>query len=169
MAGRSASRCDLQPCVKRCGRDQNYSAGVPVGTDFAKLLPPAHEGPVDFVRDIQPIFRQHCYDCHSADHEDGGVNLGIRDRALQGGHDGPIFEVGSSANSRLIHLVAAVDSKSIMPPETGGLSKQEIGLLRAWIDQGAVWPNGTDVADPREEKAKTHWAFQTSAGSGRAC
>lgn len=139
---------------------QNYSAGVPLGTDFAKLLPPAHEGPVDFVRDIQPIFRQHCYDCHSADHEDGGVNLGIRDRALQGGHDGPIFEVGSSVHSRLIHLVAAVDSKSIMPPETGGLSKQEIGLLRAWIDQGAVWPNGTDVADPREEKAKTHWAFK---------
>jgi hypothetical protein len=88
------------------------------------------------------------------------VNLGIRDRALQGGHDGPIFEVGSSVHSRLIHLVAAVDSKSIMPPETGGLSKQEIGLLRAWIDQGAVWPNGTDVADPREEKAKTHWAFK---------
>lgn len=139
---------------------QNYSAGVPLGTDFAKLLPPAHEGPVDFVRDIQPIFRQHCYHCHSADHEDGGVNLGIRDRALQGGHDGPIFEVGSSVNSRLIHLVAAVNSKSIMPPETGGLNKQEIGLLRAWIDQGAVWPNGTDVADPREEKAKTHWAFK---------
>jgi mono/diheme cytochrome c family protein len=139
---------------------QNYSAGVPMGIDFAKLLPPAHEGPVDFVRDIQPIFRQHCYDCHSADHEDGGVNLGIRDRALQGGHDGPIFEVGSSVNSRLIHLVAAVDSKSIMPPETGGLSKQEIGLLRAWIDQGAQWPDGTDVADPREEKARTHWAFK---------
>jgi mono/diheme cytochrome c family protein len=139
---------------------QNYSPGVPLGTDFAKLLPPAHEGPVDFVRDIQPIFRQHCYDCHSADHEDGGVNLGIRDRALQGGHHGPIFEVGSSVNSRLIHLVAAVDSKSIMPPETGGLSKQEIGLLRAWIDQGAKWPDGTDVADPREEKAKTHWAFK---------
>ena len=131
-----------------------------MGTDFAKLLPPAHEGPVDFVRDIQPIFRQHCYDCHSADHEDGGVNLGIRDRARQGGHDGPIFEVGNSANSRLIHLVAAIDSKSIMPPETGGLSKDEIGLLRAWIDQGAVWPNGTDIADPREEKAKTHWAFK---------
>lgn len=139
---------------------QNYSAGVPLGTDFAKLLPPAHEGQVDFVRDIQPIFRQHCYDCHSADHEDGGVNLGIRDRALQGGHDGPIFEVGNSEHSRLIHLVAAVDSKTMMPPETGGLSKQEIGLLRAWIDQGAVWPAGTDVADPREEKAKTHWAFK---------
>jgi mono/diheme cytochrome c family protein len=139
---------------------QNFSAGVPMGTDFARLLPPAHEGQVDFVRDIQPIFRQHCYDCHSADHEDGGVNLGIRDRALQGGHDGPVFEVGNSANSRLIHLVAAIDSKSIMPPETGGLNKIEIGLLRAWIDQGAAWPDGTDVADPREEKAKSHWAFK---------
>lgn len=139
---------------------QNYSAGVPIGIDYAKLLPPAHQGLVDFARDIQPIFRQHCYDCHSADHEDGGVNLGIRQRALQGGHDGPIFEPGNSANSRLIHLVAAVDSNAIMPPETGGLSKQEIGLLRAWIDQGVVWPEGVDIADPREEKAKGHWAFR---------
>lgn len=139
---------------------QNFSAGVPVELKYAKLLPPAHQGQIEFVRDIQPILRQHCYDCHSADHEDGGVNLGIRQRALQGGHDGPIFEVGNSANSRLIHLVAALDSKAIMPPETGGLSKEEIGMLRAWIDQGANWPAGVDIADPREEKAKTHWAFQ---------
>ena len=139
---------------------QNHFAGVPNGMDFARILPPPHQGLVDFVRDIQPILRQHCYDCHSADHEDGGVNLGIRQRAFQGGYEGPIFETGNGANSRLIHLVAAVDSKSVMPPETGGLNKSEIGLLRAWIDQGAVWPDGADIADPREEKAKDHWAFQ---------
>ncbi len=40
------------------------------------------------------------------------------------------------------------------------LTKDEIGILRAWIDQGAEWPAGTDVLDPRLEQARTHWAFQ---------
>jgi hypothetical protein len=139
---------------------QNLRAGVPLGMNFAARLPPAHNGTVDFVRDIQPIFRTHCYDCHSADQEDGGVNLGIRQRTLQGGHNGPVFEPGNSASSRLIHVVAAIDDKIVMPPESTGLSPEEIALLRAWIDQGANWPEGTDIPDPREEKARSHWAFK---------
>lgn len=139
--------------------NQNFAAGPPVFNNFAALLPPAHDGPVEFVKDVQPIFRKHCFECHSADHEDGGVNLGIRQRAMQGGDNGPILAPGDSTNSRLIHLVAAVDKEQVMPPETTGLSREEIGLLRAWIDQGAVWPSGTDIADPREVKARTHWAF----------
>jgi hypothetical protein len=128
---------------------QNYRAGIPVAVDYAALLPPAHPGPVDYVRDIQPILRRHCYDCHAADKEDGGLNLGIRSRALLGGDNGPVVEVGDSSSSRLVHLVAAIDQQLVMPPDSPGLSRQEVGLLRAWIDQGAVWPEGTDVADPR--------------------
>jgi Protein of unknown function (DUF1553)/Protein of unknown function (DUF1549)/Concanavalin A-like lectin/glucanases superfamily/Planctomycete cytochrome C len=139
---------------------QNFRAGLPATVDYAALLPPSHAGTMDFVKDIQPILRQHCYECHSADNEDGGVNLGIRQRALLGGNNGPIFVAGDSANSRLIHLVAAIEKDAVMPPESQGLSKDEISRLRAWIDQGAVWPEGTDVADTREELARTHWAFQ---------
>lgn len=138
---------------------QNFRAGVPTATNFEALLPPAHTAPVEFVKDIQPLFRKHCFECHAADQEDGGVNLGIRQRAMQGGDNGPILVAGDSAHSRLIHLVAAVDKEQVMPPETLGLSRQEVGLLRAWIDQGAVWPEGTDVADPREVQAQSHWAF----------
>ncbi len=48
-----------------------------------------------------------------------------------------------------------------MPPAGNPpLTKDEIGILRAWIDQGAEWPAGTDVLDPRLEQARTHWAFQ---------
>lgn len=139
--------------------DQNFRAGVPTSVNYAALLPPAHGGPVEFVKDIQPLFRKHCYECHAADQEDGGVNLGMRQRAMQGGDNGPILVAGDSVNSRLVHLVAAVEKEQVMPPESPGLSREEVGLLRAWIDQGAVWPEGTDVADPREVQAQTHWAF----------
>ena len=138
---------------------QNFSAGVPTSVNFAALLPPAHAGPVEFVKDIQPLLKKHCYECHAADQEDGGVNLGMRQRAMQGGDNGPLLIAGDSANSRLVHLVAAVEKGQVMPPESPGLSREEVGLLRAWIDQGAVWPEGTDVADPREVQAQTHWAF----------
>src|SRR5262249_31299656 len=85
---------------------------------------------------------------------------GIRQRVLEGGDSGPVFIPGDSANSRLIHLVAALDRQEMMPPEGKPLSQEEVGLLRAWIDQGAVWPDGADVLDPRTEQARRHWAFQ---------
>jgi hypothetical protein len=49
-----------------------------------------------------------------------------------------------------------------MPPPNEGeqLTREEIGVLRAWIDQGANWPFGADVLDPRAEQARSHWAFQ---------
>ncbi len=143
---------------------QRFRAGAPTAVDYESQLPPAHPTAVDFVRDIQPILREHCYECHAADQEDGGVNLGIRRRALQGGHNGPVFAMGQSAQSPLIHLVAAIDETRVMPPDSDGLSDDEIGLLRAWIDQGLPWPDSAEVADPREEKAQGHWAFQPLHG-----
>ncbi|MBL8814681.1 MAG: DUF1549 domain-containing protein [Planctomyces sp.] len=138
----------------------NFEAGPPAGVNYASMLPAATADPVDFVSDVQPIFRKHCYECHSGDQEDGGLNLGIRQRALQGGHNGPAFVVGDSSQSRMVHLAAGIDQSLVMPPESEGLSDAEIGIIRAWIDQGANWPVGVDIADPREEKARTHWAFQ---------
>ena len=85
----------------------------------------------------------------------------MKSRALEGGEHGPVLVSGSSASSRLIHLVAGLEKDAIMPPEDNPpLSKEEIGILRAWIDQGLQWPAGSDVPDPRQEQARTHWAFQ---------
>ncbi len=141
---------------------RNFEAGVPAAVNYAALLPPASSRQVDFVKDVQPLLRKHCFECHAAGNEEGGVNLGIRQRVLEGGDHGALLIKGDSANSRLIHLVAALDPKEVMPPSPDGklLSKEEVGLLRAWIDQGAKWPDGADVLDPRAERAKSHWAFQ---------
>ena len=48
-----------------------------------------------------------------------------------------------------------------MPPDDKDpLTPEQIGVLRAWIDQGAKWPQSADVLDPRLERAREHWAFQ---------
>jgi hypothetical protein len=46
-----------------------------------------------------------------------------------------------------------------MPPPGEGepLTDGEVSLLRAWIDQGARWP---DDADPRAAPRTDHWSFQ---------
>ncbi|MGE5192398.1 MAG: DUF1549 domain-containing protein, partial [Deltaproteobacteria bacterium] len=139
---------------------RNFAAGTPTVVNHAALLPPASPQAVDFVKDVQPLLRKRCFECHAAGNEEGGVNLGIRQRVLEGGDQGPVLIPGDSANSRLIHLVAAVDKKEVMPPEGKPLRPEEVGLLRAWIDQGAQWPDGADVLDPRTEAARRHWAFQ---------
>jgi mono/diheme cytochrome c family protein len=139
---------------------QNFAAGVKTTADYAALLPPAVERQVDFVRDVQPIFRDHCFECHAQGSEEGGLNLGVRARVMEGGENGPVLVRGKSGASRLIHLVAAVEKELVMPPEKDRLSPEQIGVLRAWIDQGAEWPAGADVLDPRAQQARSHWAFQ---------
>jgi mono/diheme cytochrome c family protein len=118
-------------------------------------LPPAAAVKVEFVRDIQPIFERRCFLCHGPQQQMSGLRLDQKDAALKGGASGPDLKPGESARSQLIRLVAGVDGK-VMPPVGPHLTDAEIGLLRAWIDQGLVWP-----AQPvTEVQRPSHWAFQ---------
>ncbi len=116
---------------------------------------------LDFVEHVQPIFRQHCYECHAGINEKAKLNLAIRAKAMKGGENGAAIVPGESLASMLVTRVTAVDVDNRMPPEgKDPLSSKEIRLLRAWIDQGANWPDETDVVDPRLERAREHWSFQ---------
>ena len=71
---------------------------------------------------------------------------------------------GKSNESRLIQLVAGSDSKVVMPPVGERLKADEVGLLKAWIDQGISWPDAADTAATEREAAKSrHWSFQPVA------
>ncbi len=95
---------------------------------------------VDFARDVRPILEKNCYACHGAKKQKGGYRLDRKSAALGGGGDAAI-RPGKSAESPLIQRVMGAKSDEIMPPEGERLSAAQIALLRAWIDQGAVWPD----------------------------
>jgi len=128
---------------------------------FAESLPPPAQRTVNFERDIQPIFETHCYQCHGPKQQKGGLSLHDKSKALEGGDEGPPFETGKSEESRLIERVAALDELEAMPPKGKGkrLTPEQVGILRAWIDQGLDWPDS-----PRTQgKAialSDHWAFK---------
>jgi hypothetical protein len=59
--------------------------------------------------------------------------------ALKGGENGECIVPKDSAKSTLVHAIARLDEEEAMPPKGKGdpLTKEQIGLIRAWIDQGA--------------------------------
>ena len=123
--------------------------------DPAKL-PPAATRPINFEEDIQPIFAKHCYSCHGPDKQKSDVRLDVKEKALSGGDSGPVILSGKSAESPLIHFVAGVVEDKVMPQKGERLSSAQIGLLRAWIDQGAEWPDDLSTG----AHATNYWAFK---------
>ena len=104
-------------------------------------LPPPAQRKVDYDHDIKPILESVCFRCHGAERPRSGFSLLTKEAALKGGDNGIDIVPGQSAKSPLIHYVAGVVPDLVMPPERyPRLTSEQIGLLRAWIDQGPVWP-----------------------------
>src|SRR5260221_10080127 len=105
-------------------------------------------GKVDFVRDVQPIFRQNCYGCHGPRQQNNNFRLDRRRDAMRGGTI-PVIGSGSSESS---HLYLRLVGKDTLPgqtmPPTGPLPPQQIPTIKAWIDQGAEWPHAASGDAP---------------------
>ena len=140
-----------------------YTEAIAEKGESGAQLPTTRSKSVDFLREIQPILRNNCYECHAGSTEEGGLNLGMKAKAFRGGDSDAAILVGKSKESLLIQLVSRVDKDRLMPPEGNlPLTKKQISLLRAWIDQGAQWPDDADVADPKLDKAACNhlsWRF----------
>jgi len=115
---------------------------------------------VDFVRDIQPIFRQQCADCHGADEQNGSLSFDdmatLFAEADSGQH---AVVVGQPNNSGLIQRLRSNSELDRMPPEGDRLAPETIELLATWISQGADWPKTSTTPKPRQVQS-SHWSFQ---------
>src|SRR6187401_1674992 len=63
-----------------------------------------HEGPVDFEKEILPIFRRNCLACHSATEAESDLVLESPRTILKGGAEGPAVVPGKGSESRLLRL-----------------------------------------------------------------
>ena len=134
---------------------------APLPEESSELPPPAGKT-VDFSRDVEPLLESRCYLCHGPQQQMKGLRLDRAEDALRGGESGAVIRPGDSARSRLIQLVAGVVPGQVMPPGGKGLAPDEVGLLRAWIDQGARWPGVDADTGPEKPRAESsHWAFRS--------
>ncbi|MEC7696092.1 MAG: PSD1 and planctomycete cytochrome C domain-containing protein [Planctomycetota bacterium] len=108
----------------------------------------AEEG-VDYVREIQPILADHCFECHGQDpsSREADLRLDKRDVAVASINGDPAIVPGEAAKSILMERIESDDPDLRMPPPEHGdpLTEEERMLLRRWIDQGAEY--------------REHWAF----------
>jgi len=121
---------------------------------------PAGE-PLTFEKDVRPIFRAHCFDCHGANEEkEGGLDLRLVRFMAKGGESGPAVAPGDVASS---HLLARIEAGE-MPPGPVKVSAEERAVLERWVAEGAktgrpepeTLPPGLGIAP--EERA--FWSFE---------
>ncbi len=123
-------------------------------------LPTPVSRPVSFETEIAPLLESRCVSCHGPAKQKSGLRLDNEKDAMAGGDLGSAIEPGASAESYLIHKVTGFDGESIMPPNGDPLTDQEVGLLRAWIDQGAHWGSTPEDQESGTAITSDHWSFQ---------
>jgi len=110
--------------------------------DTSKIPPASDKKGVTYAKDIKPILEKNCFKCHGEEKQKGDLRLDSLEATLKPGEYGAIVKKGDSANSKIVHAIARLDEDEGMPPAKKdgspvALSKEDIGLIRAWIDQGA--------------------------------
>jgi len=129
--------------------------------DPGKLPPVAKKDGVTYEKDVKSVFEDNCTRCHGDQRPKGGLQLTTLEGALKGGKDGKMIVPEHSEKSPLVFSVSDIDGKISMPPKPRAprpgmngntnapvnppatqhpwkpLTPEQVGLIRAWIDQGA--------------------------------
>ena len=113
---------------------------------LATKLPSAAKKTVSYKKDIKPLFEKSCVNCHGPKKRPKGkFRVDTRELALKGGSEGVAIIPGKSDKSPLTYYISYQVVDYEMPPEGKKdypkLNKEQIGLVRAWIDQGAKYDN----------------------------
>jgi ankyrin repeat protein/cytochrome c len=103
-------------------------------------------GPIDFVRDVQPIFRERCYACHGPEMQMNGLRLDRRADALRGSTQ-TLIGPGNADGSKLYHRLIGTAFGPQMPPGRP-LAAPQIETIKQWIDEGAAWPDAASGEPP---------------------
>src|SRR5688572_21453091 len=111
--------------------------------DISKLPPAAKKEGLTFDKDIKPLLENSCLKCHGAEKPKSKYRVDSREAFIKGGDSEEAAVVpGKSEKSPVVHYVADLVVDLEMPPtdkrdKYPKLTAEQIGLLRAWIDQGA--------------------------------
>jgi len=121
-----------------------FGLALAAAADTTPLPPASTKTGVTYATDIKPVLDASCVKCHSGEKPKARLRLDTLENVLKGSKDGKILTAGDSANSFVVKCVAHTtdDHDSWMPPlhnkaNIGPLTADQIGLIRAWIDQGA--------------------------------
>ncbi|NNC70292.1 MAG: hypothetical protein HKN90_05650, partial [Flavobacteriaceae bacterium] len=92
---------------------------------------------------IVKILDQKCYQCHNSNKMKGGLSLNSKKGILQGGESGEVIYIGNAHKSIMYQqfLLPITDEKHMPPEGKPQLSKDEIWMLKYWIDTNLDFDN----------------------------
>src|SRR6266849_4522432 len=117
--------------------------------------------PPTFEKDIRPILKAHCFDCHGEGEKlKGGLDLRLRRLVLKGGDEGPVIVPGKPERSLLFKLVHSGE----MPKRDKKLTREQVALIKEWIASGAKTARSEPTTLARgssiTEEERAFWSFQ---------
>ena len=130
---------------------------------------------MNFARDIQPILRAHCYECHGRQEDQERPAPRLRAAALKGGDTGAAIEPGNSEHSLIVRRLLGLDGEDQMPKDKDPLDAAQIALIRAGSIRAP--PGRTPLMPPsgrrrwRTRTHTSHWAYRRAGppdAAGRA-
>jgi hypothetical protein len=130
--------------------------------------PPEQEDQQRIARQALAIMQTRCVVCHGKDKE-SGLDLRTREGLLKGGSRGAAIKPGDADESLLYRFVAGEEKPRM--PMGEELSEYQIGLLKQWIDKGAIWEDWEARGEGDKEKVyaaskpitdeqRNYWAFR---------
>ena len=109
---------------------------------------------MDFVKHIKPIFETTCVSCHNPDEMKGDYDMTTKMAAfkMDGDYGDAIVPFDIEKSSVFVLVNHPADHDDLMPPAKSGgpLSKEQIEMIRLWIEQGAIWPEELEPLIARE-------------------
>ncbi|HEY2785557.1 MAG TPA: c-type cytochrome domain-containing protein [Fimbriiglobus sp.] len=104
--------------------------------------------PIDYVKDVRPIFAAKCTVCHSGKITENGYDMSTPAGVIKGGKRGAAVSGGKPMESNL-YLFASHAKKPMMPPksEDNPLTPVELAVIKKWIEGGAKGPAAVAAND----------------------
>lgn len=115
---------------------------------------PTTRRPVSYQNEIRPILQAKCQGCHQPAKRSGGYEMTSFAQLLRAGESGTAGIVpGKPVESELLTQITPVNGRAAMPKNGDPLPTAEIGLIRRWIEQGAI---DDSVASPGVQYDQDH-------------
>ncbi len=91
--------------------------------------------PLSFEKDVRPVLKAYCFDCHGGNEKvKGKLDLRLKRFLASGGKSGPAIKPGDPAHSLLIERMKSGE----MPPGEKKVPADKIAVIEHWIKAGAI-------------------------------
>ncbi len=144
------------------------AATAPAPTEPSAVKAGGAGAPVSYSKQIAPMLQSRCESCHSGDDAKGEFDTtSVANLLKKGKKAGPGVIAGKANESAVIQYIEGA-RKPRMPKGKKPLTDEQVGLIKAWIVQGAVDDAGkvgvTVAQGPSSAKAQAAVAAQPVAG-----